>query len=69
MAPPLSVTLIDGTADKRQPVDLAISADNIFTTAVGHLGKRTLASWHVTSPAEVVGHMLFLVNAGTRSNS
>ena len=33
----------------------------MFTTAVGHSSKRTLAAWHVTSPEEVVGHLLHLV--------
>ena len=61
MDPPLSVTLVD-EGDDEQPVDLALSPDNIFTTAVGHTNKRTLASWHVNSPAEIVEHMLHLVN-------
>lgn len=56
---PLSVTLID---DKdAQPVDLHIQHEAIFTTAVGHGSKRTLASWHVTTPQEIVEHMLDLV--------
>jgi trehalose 6-phosphate synthase/phosphatase len=67
MDPPLSVTLTDEDV-QQQPVDLAISPDNIFTTAVGHIGKRTLANWHVTSPAEIVEHVLFIVNEGDKSN-
>jgi trehalose 6-phosphate synthase/phosphatase len=43
------------------PVELAIRPEGVFTTAVGHRGKRTLASWHVTAPQEVVEHMLELV--------
>lgn len=62
MEPPLSVTLIDKDAHEQGPVELAISPDAIFTTAVGKRGKRTLASWHVTTSTEVVGHMLHLVN-------
>lgn len=37
------------------------SPEAVFTVAVGHSSKRTLASWHVTSPAEVVGAMEGLV--------
>ena len=62
--PPLSVTLLASSkedAEKYQPVDLAIERDAIFTTAVGHSSKRTLAVWHVTTPEEVVEHMLHLV--------
>ncbi|KAI8974855.1 trehalose 6-phosphate phosphatase [Trametes punicea] len=64
LEPPLSVTLLAGSkdeADKFQPVELAIEPDAVFTTAVGHSSKRTLASWHVTTPEEVVEHMLHLV--------
>ena len=43
------------------PVELAIERDAVFTTAVGHSSKRTLAAWHVTTPEEVVEHMLGLV--------
>lgn len=61
---PLSVILAnnhnhDGTS--RPDVDLAIVPDAIFTTSVGPSTKRTLASWHVTAPIEVVEHMLHLV--------
>ncbi|KAJ7766289.1 trehalose-6-phosphate phosphatase [Mycena olivaceomarginata] len=60
MEAPLSVTLLDeGKAPP--PVDLAIKPDCVFTTAVGHSSKRTLASWHVTTPQEIVEHMLGLV--------
>jgi trehalose 6-phosphate synthase/phosphatase len=62
LAPPLSVTLVDNNHGLTQPdVELAIASDAIFTTAVGPSTKRTLASWHVTTPEEVVGHMLHLV--------
>ncbi|KAK7047301.1 hypothetical protein VNI00_006532 [Paramarasmius palmivorus] len=56
---PLSVTLLepDATGD----VELAIKPDSVFTTAVGHSSKRTLASWHVTTPGEVVDAMISLV--------
>ncbi|KAI0754189.1 trehalose 6-phosphate phosphatase [Daedaleopsis nitida] len=62
LEPPLSVTLLAGAeADNYQPVELAIERDAVFTTAVGHSSKRTLAVWHVTAPEEVVEHMLHLV--------
>ena len=60
LEPPLSVTLVDGDKDC-QPLKLSITPEAIFTTAVGHSGKRTLASWHVTSSQEVVEHLLELV--------
>ena len=71
---PLSVTLVEadrnGISAKYTPVELAIRPEGVFTTAVGHRGKRTLASWHVTSPHEVVEHMLELVgvNGGGTMN-
>ena len=64
MEPPLSVTLLagkDAGKDAFPPVELAISREAVFTTAVGHSSKRTLAVWHVTTPEEVVEHMLHLV--------
>jgi len=63
MDPPLSVTLLSGDADKKfEPRELAIEREAVFTTAVGHSSKRTLAVWHVTTPEEVVEHMLYLVS-------
>lgn len=68
MEAPLSVTLIDGNG--APPVKLAIKSEAVFTTAVGHSSKRTLASWHVTTPQEIVDHMLDLVrNEGEREPS
>ncbi|KAG1748389.1 trehalose 6-phosphate phosphatase [Suillus paluster] len=60
MEPPLSVVLVDNTKEHTD-VELAVSPEAVFTTAVGHSSKRTLASWHVTTPEEVVGHMLHLI--------
>ena len=60
MPVPLSVTLLGGDGAAAEPVELAIAPDAVFTTAVGHSSKRTLASWHVTTPAEIVDHMLHL---------
>ncbi|KAG5642267.1 hypothetical protein DXG03_003316 [Asterophora parasitica] len=57
---PLAITLVDG--ENSPPVKLAIRPEAVFTTAVGHSSKRTLASWHVTAPQEVVDNMLDLVN-------
>jgi len=59
MDAPISVTLVDQPDAK--PVELDIKPEAIFTTAVGHSSKRTLASWHVTTPQEIVEHMLELV--------
>ncbi|KAG6867090.1 hypothetical protein C0993_006951, partial [Termitomyces sp. T159_Od127] len=59
MQAPMSVTLIDDSA--APPVKFAIRPEAVFTTAVGHSSKRTLAGWHVTAPQEVVNHMLELV--------
>lgn len=59
--PPVSVTQLD-TKQTFEPVELAIAASAVFTTAVGVSSKRTLASWHVTTPGEIVEHMLGLVN-------
>jgi trehalose 6-phosphate synthase/phosphatase len=56
---PVSVTLVDDP--KAQPVELKIESEAVFTTAVGHSSKRTLAVWHVNTPHEVVEHMLTLV--------
>ncbi|KAK7462851.1 hypothetical protein VKT23_007427 [Stygiomarasmius scandens] len=66
MEAPLSVTLIEPESKNAPPVDLAISPDAIFTTAVGHSSKRTLASWHVTTPQEVVEHMLEMVEVASQ---
>jgi trehalose 6-phosphate synthase/phosphatase len=60
MTAPLSVTLLDKSAITAEPVELTISPEAVFTTAVGHSSKRTLASWHVTTPVEIVDHMLHI---------
>ena len=61
LQPPVSVTQLD-TKRKFEPVDLAITKAAVFTTAVGVSSKRTLASWHVNTPAQIVDHVLGLVN-------
>ncbi|KAG8217002.1 glycosyltransferase family 20 protein [Butyriboletus roseoflavus] len=63
---PLSITLVDNNGTTRPDVELAIASDAIFTTSVGPSTKRTLASWHVTMPLEVVDHMLHLVGETSR---
>ncbi|KAJ3866435.1 trehalose-6-phosphate phosphatase [Lentinula novae-zelandiae] len=69
MEAPLSVTLVDGDDEegpgsptnntslngKYPPMKIHLAPEAVFTVAVGHSSKRTLASWHVPSPAEVVG--------------
>ena len=63
MEPPLSVKLLaEDSTQTFVPVELAIEREAVFTTAVGHSSKRTLAVWHVTTPEEVVEHMLYLVS-------
>ena len=59
MEPPIAITLLEGS--QSLAVELAIRPEAIFTTAVGHSSKRTLAIWHVTTPQEIVEHMLDLV--------
>ncbi|KAF8493482.1 glycosyltransferase family 20 protein [Russula emetica] len=71
MDPPLSVSLVDATTEdgktREHPrVELQLGPEDIFTTAVGHPSKRTLAKWHVTSPLEVVDELLKL--AGVQPN-
>ncbi|KAG6327748.1 hypothetical protein ID866_11341 [Astraeus odoratus] len=63
MEAPLSVTLASGKGSESEepPVELAILPEDIYTTAVGHSSKRTLAGWHVTTPEEVIDHMLYVV--------
>lgn len=75
MNAPLSISLVNGNGNGNNgshdgknsppasypPVNLTIRPEAVFTTAVGHSSKRTLAGWHVTTPQEVVEHMLELV--------
>ena len=51
----------DGT--KTPPKTLRLGPEGVFSTAVGSSNKKTLASWHVTSPHEVVEHMLGLASS------
>ena len=48
---------------------LSIQPEAIFTTAVAHSSKRTLARWHVTTPQEILEHMLDLVKDDVSSSS
>jgi trehalose 6-phosphate synthase/phosphatase len=62
MEAPLSVSLIaEDRIREPQRTELQFTPEDIFTTAVGHPSKRTLAKWHVTSPQEVVTELLKLV--------
>ncbi|KAI0035788.1 trehalose 6-phosphate phosphatase [Vararia minispora EC-137] len=64
MQPPVSVSLLaTEKAAAHPPVQLALRVADVFTTAVGHATKRTLAKWHVTSPGEVVEELLALGGA------
>jgi trehalose 6-phosphate synthase/phosphatase len=61
MDPPLSVSLVATEKAYQNPrVQLQFTPEDIFTTAVGHPSKRTLAKWHVTTPVEVVAELLNL---------
>ncbi|KZT24858.1 glycosyltransferase family 20 protein [Neolentinus lepideus HHB14362 ss-1] len=62
MDAPLSVTLAVKDKSVHPQQELALAPEAIFTTAVGHSSKKTLASWHVTTPEEVVESMLNIVN-------
>ena len=67
MQAPIAITLLSG---KEAPsVPLSIHTEAIFTTAVGHSSKRTLARWHVTTPQEIVEHMLDLVKDDDASST
>ena len=62
MDAPLSVSLVAEERTREHPrVELQLTPEDLFTTAVGHPSKRTLAKWHVTSPQEVVAELLKLV--------
>lgn len=66
--PPVSVTQLE-LKRKFEPVELAIVKEAVFTTAVGVSSKRTLASWHVNTPAQIVEHMLELVNINSETTA
>ncbi|KAG1878089.1 hypothetical protein DFJ58DRAFT_645251, partial [Suillus subalutaceus] len=53
MEPLLSVMFVDNTKEHGD-VELAVFPEAVFTTAVGHSSKWTLASWHVTTPEKMV---------------
>lgn len=63
LQPPVSVTQLEPKR-KFEPVELVIAKGAVFTTAVGVSSKRTLASWHVNTPGQIVDHMLGLVSLG-----
>jgi len=69
MQAPVSASLStpDGNADSLGPVKLAMTPGAVFSTTVGASSKKTLARWHVTSPAEIVDSMLSLVNGASES--
>ena len=68
MEAPISVKLLAEDKDAQHPsVPLALKRGDVFTTAVGHATKRTLAAWHVTSPQEVVDELLSLGRSSEES--
>ncbi|ETW77810.1 glycosyltransferase family 20 protein [Heterobasidion irregulare TC 32-1] len=70
MDPPISVSLVTKDAtEELMTKSLALTPHGVFTTAVGHPSKRTLAKWHVTSPAEVVNELLRLAGANKASGT
>jgi trehalose 6-phosphate synthase/phosphatase len=70
MDPPLSVSLVSTEkALEKGRVELLLTPEDIFTTAVGHPSKRTLAKWHVTSPLEVVAELLKLAGVAAKDES
>jgi len=70
MDPPLSVSLLSAEKAQEKPrVELQLTPEDLFTTAVGHPSKRTLAKWHVTSPLEVVAELLKLAGAAKDESS
>jgi len=69
LEPPVSVLHNGINGEVPQSVELAISPEAIFTTAVGHSNKRTLASWHVTTTTEVVDNMLHIANLGSEAST
>lgn len=64
--PPVAITSVlePEEADELPDVHLSIRPDHIFATTVGPPAKKTLASWHVTCPEEVVDAMESLVDGG-----
>lgn len=69
MEPPMSAALAAGVNVSDLPaVELSLSSSQIFSTSVGLSSKKTLASWHVTSPSEIVDALLGLCNDSTKSN-
>ncbi|KAI0298635.1 trehalose 6-phosphate phosphatase [Multifurca ochricompacta] len=70
MDPPLSVSLVADEKIHTHPrVELQLTPEDFFTTAVGHASKRTLAKWHVTSPHEVVAELLQLAGVQKKVES
>lgn len=55
-----AVLQVTGSPD---PIDLAIQPEDIFATTVGSSTKKTLASWHVTGPQEIVEAINFLLTS------
>lgn len=70
VAPGMSASVSASSAvdgEQQQQQELALRPEGVFATTVGASSKKTLARWHVTSPAEVVEAMLALVE-GSNAN-
>jgi trehalose 6-phosphate synthase/phosphatase len=80
MEAPIAITLLSASSSSGKEaaaapppppaaVPLSIQSEAIFTTAVGHSSKRTLARWHVTTPQEILEQMLDLVKDDESSST
>ncbi|KAF8272787.1 hypothetical protein EI94DRAFT_1717413 [Lactarius quietus] len=66
MNAPLSVSLVTEERTREHPhVELRVTPEDVFTTAVGHPSKCMLAKWHIMSLQEVVTKLLKLGDVHT----
>jgi trehalose 6-phosphate synthase/phosphatase len=49
------------TTESLIPISFAVQPEGIFATTVGASTKKTLASWHVTGPQEIINTVSLLV--------
>jgi len=49
------------TSNSSTPISLAVRPEGVFATTVGSNTKKTLASWHVTGPQEIIDTFSFLL--------
>jgi trehalose 6-phosphate synthase/phosphatase len=74
MNPPVSALLTIPTNKGRRdangtltPVELTVTSAAIFSTSVGPSNKKTLASWHVQTPNDIISSMLGVLNSDSPS--